>query len=119
MSASLGIIRIFRDQYQQVLDAYGAGAIRLYREINSATVKDGERICPVARVLIETNRGLFLLVHAPDEVLHPIWWEKDAGAFLDLLTRAVGLMYAEPLHTQADDMVVVHRFDERFTLFQL
>lgn len=119
MTTSASIIRIFHDQYQQVLDAYGVGGIRLHHEIRSATLTDGMHTCQVNRVLIETNKGLFLLVHAPDEVLHPIWWEKDAGAFLELLAPAVGLTFAEPLHTQSDDTVVVHRFDERFTLFQL
>jgi len=119
MRSSTAIIRIFRDQYQQVLDAYGVGGIRLYQEIRSATLADGEHTCRVSRVLIETNKGLFLLVHAPDKALHPIWWEKDIGAFLELITPAVGLTFAEPLHTQSDDTVVVHRFDERFTLFQL
>ncbi len=119
MTSSGSIIRIFRDQYQQVLDAYGVGAIRLYQETRSATLTDGDHTCQVNRVLIETNKGLFLLVHAPDEVLHPIWWEKDTGAFLEIITPAVGLTFAEPLHTQSDDTVVVHRFDERFTLFRL
>lgn len=119
MPISTNIIRITTQQYQQVLDAYGAGAIRLAQEWHGVTLHDKERSCPIARVIIETDKGLFLLVHAPDEAMHPIWWEKDAGAFLELVTPAVGLTFAEPLHTQSDDTVVVHRFDERFTLFQL
>jgi hypothetical protein len=119
MSSSTSIIRISHDQYQQVLDAYGAGAIRLAHEWHGVTLHDNEHSCPIARVIIETNKGLFLLVHAPNKALHPIWWEKDAGAFLELITPAVGLTFAEPLHTQTDDTVAVHRFDERFTLFQL
>lgn len=119
MKKSASNIRISQDQYQQVLDAYGVGAILLHHEFKGALLTDGKHTCEMSRVLIETNKGLFLLVHAPDSVLHPIWWERDTDAFLHLVSRAVGLTYAVALATQADDQFVVHRFDERFTLFQL
>lgn len=119
MSVSAAIIRVEQPQYQQVLDAYGVGAISHFQEWHGVTLIDQDRICPLARVFIETTKGLFLLVHASDEALHPIWWEKDTAVFLDLLTRASGVTHAVPLATESDEVFVVHRFDERFTLFQL
>ena len=106
-------------RYQQVLDAYGVGVLRFSTVLQAVALQDAGHRCQITRVLVETPQGLFLLVHAPDNELHPIWWDKETGVFLPLLTTAVGLAYAEPRATRGSEVFVVHRFDERFSLFQL
>jgi len=107
------------ERYQQVLDAYGIGAIRHTHTLPEVTLKDKEQRCRISRVLVETNKGLFLLAHGADEVIHPLWWDKDTEAYLHLLMTELGLTHAVLLVTLANDLFVIHRFDERFTLFRL
>lgn len=106
-------------QYQQVLDSFGAGKISRVYHLPGVTLAKRSATVLLARTIIETSKGLFLLAHASDDTLYPAWWCEDSAAFADLLMRAVGLVQAQALTTLQSDAFTVHRFDHRFSLFQL
>ena len=107
-------------QYQQVLDAYSLGKIRCLTTLpKAALVGAGSAPATLEQVIIQTNRGLFLLVNAIDETIHQLWWGVDALTYSVQLMTALQLVYAQPLATQHDEVFTVHRFDRRFSVFQL
>ena len=107
-------------QYQQVLDAYSLGKIRQLTTLpKAALIGSGDTAANLEQVIIQTNRGLFLLVTAIDEKIHELWWGSDALTYSMHLMTALRLCYAQPLSTQQDEVFTVHRFDRRFSVFQL
>lgn len=109
-----------KQQYQQVLDAYSLGKIRQLTTLpENASIGTGDAAAPLEQVIIQTNRGLFLLVTAIDETIHQLWWGADALTYSVQLMTALQLCYAQPLSTQRDELFTVHKFDRRFSVFQL
>lgn len=107
-------------QYQQVLDAYSLGTIHQLTTLpEAARIDSGDTATNIEQVIIQTNRGLFLLVHAVDESIHQLWWGSDALTYSVHLMGALQLFHAQPLSTQHDEVFTVHRFDRRFSVFQL
>jgi len=107
-------------QYQQVLDAYKVGRIHQLTTLpKAATVGAGSTTATIEQVIVQTNRGLFLLVNAIDETIHQLWWGTDAPTYALQLMTDLKLVSAEPLATKRDEVFTVHRFDRRFSVFQL
>ena len=114
------ITHLSTQQYQQVLDAYSVGRIRQLTTLpKEATVGTGSAAANLEQVIIQTNRGLFLLVNAIDETIHQLWWGTDAPTYALQLMTDLKLVSAEPLATKHDEVFTVHRFDRRFSVFQL
>lgn len=114
------ITHLSTQQYQQVLDAYSVGRIRQLTTLpKEATVGTGSAAANLEQVIIQTNRGLFLLVNAIDETIHQLWWGTDAPTYALQLMTDLKLVSAEPLATERDEVFTVHRFDRRFSVFQL
>lgn len=106
-------------QYQQVLDAYSVGRIYQLTTLEPAAILSGDTPTVLEQVLVRTNRGLFLLAAAVDETIHQLWWGTDAPTYALQLMNALKLTHAEPLVTRQDEVFTVHRFDHRFSVFQL
>jgi hypothetical protein len=85
----------------------------------AASVGTGSATAAVEQVIVQTNRGLFLLVQATDETIHQLWWGTDAPTYALEIMTDLKLVSAEPLATRHDEVFTVHRFERRFSVFQL
>lgn len=107
--------------YQRVLDTFSVGRIIWFRPLPPVHFCLKRQQVHLMRVMLYTIQGLFLLVFAQDEQIHPIWSMLEHQRYERLLKQAVGLVNARSISQQCQTTVVytVHKFHHRFSLFLL
>lgn len=103
-------------QIQSILDNYGTGKIVGVLMLESVQMKS--KNVHLSRVLAETNQGLYLVVFAPNDELHGLWWGSEPSDFAATLSNALKLKNAKILQSShgADTW---HKYDLRISVFVL
>lgn len=104
-------------QLQTVLDHYSVGRIVSAQHLPEAFL-EGSPSIQLSRTIVETLHGLFLVVYAPNDEMHSLWWGSNPEVFAQTLSKACKLINAKLLFTK-EDTNTVHKFDLRIIVFAL
>lgn len=109
--------KLNQDQLQSILDNYSVGKI-ITTLVLSDVIVNSDKAIKLSRFLAETNQGMYLVVFAPNDELHDLWWSSDSADFASKLSTALKLKNAKILLTNQDTNTV-HKFDLRISVFTL
>ncbi|MCB0078805.1 MAG: hypothetical protein KDD73_15445 [Anaerolineales bacterium] len=109
--------KLDQHQFQMILDSYSVGKIVSILKLDDVLVNDGREIS-LSRCLVETHQGTYIIVFAPNDDLHSLWWKSSSSDFAATLSQALKLKNAKMLLTNQDG-VTVHKFDLRISVFAL
>ena len=108
---------LLQDQLQAMLDSYSVGKI-----VNTLMLADvlasDERNISLSRCLVETNQGMYIIVFAPNDELHGLWWSSDTKDFAATLSKALKLKNAKMFLTDQNTNTI-HKYDLRISVFAL
>lgn len=104
-------------QLQSVLDNYSVGKIIESWVLASASV-DVDKGINLSRCIAETNQGFYIIVFAPNDDIHGLWWSSDSQNFEVILSKALKLKNSKILLTNQNTNTV-HKFDLRISVFTL
>lgn len=106
------------NQVQTIADSYSLGRISLHVSLDDVEISDSEKTLILSRTLIETPKGVFIIIYAANDDLHGAWWSSTPEKFEVMLLRATRLEYAKLLQTNKATSTL-HKFDSRVVVFKL